>query len=237
MPHPLSLELIMKKLIPLIAALFCSGFAQAADTPATPQAWAQKMTDPTQNASAFKDPAVFAQWSAAMMNPATSVAMMQQAMDPNAYARMLSGMMNPASMQNYMQLMDPAVSMKWLGAAMDPRFYTAMLGQGLNPATYMNWMTLPTNPQMLGLGMQMLNPGMYANMMAAPLNPAMMNAMMTPMNPNTYMNWLGAGLNPATYGSWGNLMTMPAAPGLPMALPVDPAALLKMMPAMPAPAK
>lgn len=232
----------MHKLIPVLALLAAHGLVQASDpastpAPATPQVWADKMVDPTQNASAFKDPAAFAQWSAAMMNPATSMALMQQGMDPNAYARMLSGMMNPASMQNYMQFVDPAIAMKWMAAGVDPRFLTALLGQGLNPASYLNWMALPANPQMWNMGMQMLNPGMYTNMMAAPMNPAMLNSMMTPLNPNTYMNWMGAAANPATYGPWGSMMALPGQPGMvPMVMPVDPAALLRMLPA-PAPVK
>lgn len=233
----------MHRFMPLIAALAVSGLAQAAEpaaaTPATPQAWAEKMVDLSQNASAFKDPAAFAQWSGAMMNPATSLALMQQGMDPNAYARMMAGMMNPAAMQNYMQFLDPAVSMKWMAAGMDPRFYTNLLGQGLNPANYTNWMTLPMNPQMWNMGMQMLNPAMYTNMMTAPMNPAMLNSMMAPLNPNTYMNWMGAAMNPATYGSWGGMLAMPGMPSAaPMAVPFDPAALLRMMPVpAPAPAK
>lgn len=225
----------MHKILPLFAALAVSSFVHAADTPTTPQAWAEKMTDPTRNASAFKDPAAFAQFANAMMNPATSMALMQQGMDPNAYARLMSGMMNPASMQNYMQFLDPAISMKWLAAGMDPRFATGLLGQGLNPSNYMNWLTLPTNPQWLGLGAQMLNPSMYGNMMTAPMNPAMLNAMMAPMNPNTYMSWMGTGMNPATYGPWSNMMAMPTQP---MAMPIDPALLMKLMPTLPAaPAK
>jgi hypothetical protein len=230
------MEQTMYKMLPLFAALAFSSFVQAADTPTTPQAWAEKMTDPTRNAAAFKDPAAFAQFTNAMMNPATSLALMQQGMDPNAYARLMSGMMNPAAMQNYMQFLDPAISMKWLAAGMDPRFATGLLSQGLNPASYMNWLTLPTNPQLLGMGAQMLNPAMYGNMMTAPMNPAMLNAMMTPMNPNTYMSWMGTGMNPATYGSWGNMMAMPGMPAQPMALPIDPAALMKLLPAMPTPA-
>jgi hypothetical protein len=91
----------MYKMLPLFAALAFGSVSHASDTPTTPEAWAAKMTDPTRNAAAFKDPAVFAKFTQAMMNPATSLALMQQGMDPNAYARLMSGMMNPASMQNY----------------------------------------------------------------------------------------------------------------------------------------
>jgi hypothetical protein len=58
--------------------------------------------------------------------------------------------------------------------------------------------------------------------------------MMAPMNPNLYMNWMGAGMNPKTYGSLGSMMTLPvqvAAPVTgPAANPMDPAALLKLLP-------
>ncbi len=220
----------------LFAALAISGLVQAADnqattpapaTPTTPQGWASKMLDPTQNASAFKDPAVFTQWANAMMNPATSMALMQQGMDPNTAVRMLSGMMNPAAMQNYMQFTDPAIYMKWMAAGLDPRFYTALLSQGINPANYLNWMMAPASPQMMNMGAQMLNPGLYAKWMAAPMNPAAVNTMMAPMNPNLYMNWLAAGMNPKTYGPWGGFMT---PPGTPAATPSKPAESVKTAP-------
>ena len=58
---------------------FANGTAPAAATPsATPttsEAWVAKMTDPTQNASAFKDPKTFVPWMNAMVDPATSIAM------------------------------------------------------------------------------------------------------------------------------------------------------------------
>ena len=225
----------MKKLSLFVALFAASSFAQAADTaPTTPQDWAAKMTDPTQNASAFKDPAAFTQWTGAMMNPATSMALMQQGMDPNTLVKMMAGMMNPAAMQNYMQLTDPAVAMKWMAAGMNPNFYTALMAQGLNPANYLSWMAAPLSPQALNLGMQALNPAMYANWMAAPISPGAVNTMMAPMNPNLYMNWMGAGMDPKTYGSWGGMMALPAqaapAAATPPVNPMDPAALLKMLP-------
>ena len=129
----------MNRMSILFVALTSAGLvasaiaADAPATPTTPQEWAGKMLDPTQNAAAFKDPAAFQQWTNAIMNPATSMAMMQQGMDPNTTLRMLSGMMNPAAMQNYMQFTDPSVAMKWMAAGMDPRFATALISQGINP--------------------------------------------------------------------------------------------------------
>ena len=233
----------MNRLSALFAAFVVSGIAQAADAPAapvptTPQEWAGKMLDPTQNTAAFKDPAAFQQWTNAMLNPATSMAMMQQGMDPNTTLRLLSGLMNPASMQNYMQFTDPAVAMKWMGAGMDPRFATALLSQGLNPNVYMNMMAAPVSPQMMNMGTQMLNPSMYGNWMTAPVSPAAVNTMMAPLNPNMYTNWMGAGMNPNTYGSWGQMMSLPTAQ--PAAIQLDPALLMKllqMMPAMPQPGR
>ncbi len=226
----------MKRTLILLATLGLTQTCLAADTP---QAVAERMLDPTRNAAAFKDPAAFTQWTADMMNPATSLALAQKGMDPNVLTQMAAGMMNPAALQNYMQFTDPAVAMKWMAAGMNPNFYTALMAQGLNPANYLNWMTLPINPQALGMGMQALNPALYANWMAAPLSPQAVNTMMAPMNPNLYMNWMGAGMNPATYGTWGQMMAAPAqavgatvptpAPGV-AANPLDPAALMKMLP-------
>jgi outer membrane protein OmpA-like peptidoglycan-associated protein len=225
--------MIRTRLSILSAALAISGLAHAADapvspaTPATPQAWASRMLDPTENGSAFKDPAVFSQWVNAMMNPATSMALMQEGMNPNTAVHMLSGMMNPAAMQNYMQFTDPSIYMKWIAAGLDPRFYIALLSQGINPENYLRWMMAPVSPQMQNMGAQMLNPGLYGNWMAAPITPATMNAMMTLMNPNTYMNWMSAGMNPQTYGPWGSFM---APPGAPAAVPLNPAEPMKKAP-------
>lgn len=213
----------MKSTALLLAALALNHAVLAADTP---EATAERMLDPTRNAAAFKDPKAFTEWTANMMNPATSLALAQKGMDPNTLTRMAAGMMNPATLQNYLQLTDPAMAMKWAAAGMNPNFYTALMAQGLNPANYMNWMTLPLNPQVMNMGMQAINPALYANWMAAPLSPQAMNAMMAPMNPNLYMNWMGAGMNPATYGTWGQMLAAPAA----AANPLDPAALMKMLP-------
>jgi hypothetical protein len=204
---------------------------------AGPAETAERMLDPTRNTAAFKDPKAFVEWSNAMLNPATSMALAQKGIDPNTYLRMLAGMMNPATLQNYMQLTDPAMAMKWAAAGLDPNFYTALLGQGLNPANLLPWLTAPVSPQAMNLGMQMLNPAMYGNWLTAPVSPQAMNTMMAPLNPNLYMNWLGAGMNPKTYGSWGAMASPLTAP---LAIPVltpsaasnpfDPNLLLNMLP-------
>ena len=72
----------MKRTHLLLAGLAIS-LAHGALAADTPQAVADRMLDPTRNASAFKDPAAFTQWTGTMMNPATSMALMQQAMNPN----------------------------------------------------------------------------------------------------------------------------------------------------------
>ena len=195
-------------------ALMTLTLGQSALAADTPVATAEKMLDPTQNASAFKDPKAFVAWTGNMMNPATSMALMQKGMDPNTATKMMAGMMNPAMLQNYMQFTDPAVAMKWMQAGLDPNFYTALLGQGLNPANYLAWMAAPMSPQAMNMGVQMLNPAMYGSWMAAPASPQAVNTLMAPLNPNLYMNWMGAGMNPATYGSWGQML-----PALPNAQP------------------
>ena len=217
----------------LLLAILCLTQPVFAEGPAET---ADRMLDPTRNTAAFKDPKAFVEWSNAMLNPATSMALAQKGIDPNTYLRMLAGMMNPATLQNYMQLTDPAMAMKWAAAGIDPNFYTALLGQGLNPANLLPWLTAPVSPQAMNLGMQMLNPAMYGNWLTAPVSPQAMNTMMAPLNPNLYMNWLGAGMNPKTYGSWGAMASPLTAP---LAVPVltpsaasnpfDPNLLLKML--------
>jgi len=226
----------MKK-TPLLLAILCLAQPVFAEGPAET---ADRMLDPTRNTAAFKDPKAFIEWSNAMLNPATSMALAQKGIDPNTYLRMLAGMMNPATLQNYMQLTDPAMLMKWSAAGIDPNFYTALLGQGLNPANLLPWLTAPVSPQAMNLGMQMLNPAMYGNWLTAPVSPQAINTMMAPMNPNLYTNWLAASMNPKTYGSWGAMVAPMAAPlsaplGFPgltpsaASNPFDPNALLKML--------
>jgi len=220
----------MKTTAVFLTALALNHAAWAADTP---EAAADRMLDPTRNASAFKDPNAFAEWAGNMMNPATTLALTQKGIDPNTYIRMMAAGLNPATMQNYMQFSDPAVMMKWMAAGMDPNFYARLMGMGLNPANYLGWMAAPLSPQALGLMAAPLNPGLYANWMAAPVSPQAVNTMMAPMNPNLYMNWMGAGMNPATYGTWGQMLAAPAQAAAPAAAPtnlMDPAALIKMLP-------
>ncbi len=220
----------MKRTTLILATLACVHAVHAADTP---EAAADKMLDPTRNASAFKDPNAFAEWAGNMMNPATTLALTQKGIDPNTYIRMMAAGLNPATMQNYMQFSDPAVMMKWMAAGMDPNFYARLMGMGLNPANYLGWMAAPLSPQALGLMAAPLNPGLYANWMAAPMSPGAVNTMMAPMNPNLYMNWMGASMNPATYGTWGQMLAAPAQAAAPAAAPtnlMDPAALIKMLP-------
>ncbi|KAF0099019.1 MAG: hypothetical protein FD187_2787 [bacterium] len=222
----------MKSLIPLLCLAALPAFAAdpaPATIPASADALAKQMLDPTRNTAAFKDPQAFMAWANAMANPNTSAALAQMGMDPATYVRMMGGLMNPASMQNYMQFSDPSIAMKWMGAGLDPRMYTQMAGMAANPAMYGNWLQAPLNPQMWSPAMQMMNPGMYGNWMQAPMSPGAMNTMMAPMNPNLYMNWMGAGADPRTYGNWGQMMNAPQ-----MLPAIDPAMLLKLMQAMPA---
>jgi hypothetical protein len=188
------------------APVYGAAVPAATATPASPEAWVAKMTDPTQNASAFKDPQKFIPWLVAVTDPSTAMAMGNAMMNPNTSLKMMTGFMSPAAFQNYMQFMDPAVSMKWMGAAMDPNFYTAAMTTMANPSTMMKIMMMPMDPRMMNMGMQMMNPSLYTNWMMAPMSPQAMNAMMAPMNPGMYTNWMGAAMNPATYGPMGSMM-------------------------------
>lgn len=221
------LSVLLLAVIPTTAAIA----ADATPAPGTNEALAQKMLDPTQNASAFKDPQAFLAWANSMSNPAASAAVAQMGMDPTTYLRMLSGMMNPAALQNYMQFTDPSMAMKWMAAGIDPRTMGSMAGMAANPAMYGNWMQAPVNPQMWAPATQMMNPAMYGNWMQAPMSPGAMNAMTAPMNPNMYMNWTGAMADPRTYGGMAPMMNMPAA--MPA---IDPSILLKLLQSMPIPA-
>ncbi len=228
------------KYILLSVALFAfAGLAQADEsTPpaaaATPQSTAEANTNPAAYPVIAGNPAAFAQWSNAMMNPAMYLTMMKMGMDPNSYARTASEAMNPASLIGYQHWTDPAVYLRWLQAGMNPNFYMSMMAPAMNPSTYMNWATLPINPQLWGQGMQMLNPSLYMKWLTAPISPPVLGAAMTPLNPGLYPSWAVTAVNPANYGPWGSFMTPPA--GLGGTVPFNPAELFKMVP-MPQPVR
>jgi hypothetical protein len=76
-------EMDMKRATATLAVigLATSPLLWAADTP---EAVADRMLDPTRNASAFKDPHAFVQWTGDRRNPAVSLALAQKGMDPNS---------------------------------------------------------------------------------------------------------------------------------------------------------
>jgi len=185
--------------------------------PSGADAMASMMTDPTQNASAFKDPRAFSQLTGAMMNPAMAPSMGMTAMDPGTYTRMVYGMLSPAAFQNYMQLANPAVAANWMGASMNPNFYMGMMSPLMNPANYTGWMMMPMDPRWMNMASKAINPGYYAQMMSIPMDPKVMGLMMAPANPQTYTNWMGAVANPGTYPIMMQMIPsqMPAAGAAP----------------------
>ncbi|MCA1979617.1 MAG: hypothetical protein LDL19_10320, partial [Thiobacillus sp.] len=219
----------IKPLVFAVSAIFAAGLAQAqypvaqpapaasplpqaavAGTPKTADQWVTRMTDFTQNASAFKDPAQFAAWINAMSDPSMVSAMGTQMMEPGNMLRSMTTMVQPSTTGNYMQFMDPNIYMKWGGAMMNPMWYTQMATSMADPGKMMRWMMLPMDPKMWNMGMQAMNPNLYMKWMMTPTDPRAMSLMFAPMNPQLYGSMVGGMLNPGMVGgpnsTWGTFM-------------------------------
>lgn len=189
-------------------ALAASSLAQAADAPAqpakpipqTPEAWLQRMTDFTQNASAYRDPRVFVPWFNSVTEPGFYTAMGQGMMDPAGWLNMMNSMANPDAARNWMWVVDPNVYMKWMQAGMDPAFYTSMLATMSDPGKMMRWAMMPMDPKMWNLMLQTMNPNTYIRWGMAGMDPRAWNLMGNVMNPALYTSMMGAMFDPKSYG-------------------------------------
>ncbi|MDW8324696.1 MAG: hypothetical protein RMK60_11435, partial [Burkholderiales bacterium] len=186
--------------------------------PQTPEAWLNRMTDFTQNLSAFRDPRVFIPWFHNVTEPAFYTAALYGMQDPVGWLNMFNSMLNPNAYRNWAQFADPAITLRWIAAAADPNFYTALTTVLTDPGKAMRWTLWPADPKLWGAFLNLLNPGMYMKWMLAPLDPRALNLMVNAMNPATYMAWMGAIMDPRTYGpAWANLLSY--QPPLPTAQP------------------
>ena len=213
----------------------------AADAPKSADQWVNRMTDFTQNASTFKDPAQFAAWSNAMTDPSMVTAMGTQMIEPGNMLRSMTTMMQPSTTGSYMQFMDPNVAMRWGGAMMNPMFATQMATQMADPGKMMRWVMLPMDPKMMNMGMQMMDPNLYVKWMMTPSDPRGMALMFAPMNPQLYGSMVGGMIPSQMVGgnksTWGTFM-YPAQPvvqvqgAAPVASPInvyDPSTWFSMM--------
>ena len=189
--------------------------AVAAGTPKSADQWVNRMTDFTQNASTFKDPAQFAAMANAMTDPSMVTAMGTQMIEPGNMLRSMTTMMQPSTTGSYMQFMDPNVAMRWSGAMMNPMFATQMATQMADPGKMMRWAMLPMDPKMMNMGMQMMDPNLYVKWMMTPSDPRGMALMFAPMNPQLYGSMMGGMVSPQLVGgnksTWGTFM-YPAQP-------------------------
>jgi outer membrane protein OmpA-like peptidoglycan-associated protein len=184
-------------------------FPMPATTPQAQNAqkWLERMSDFTQNASAFKDPKTFTQWYGAMTDPSMVGASMDMMMEPGSWIRMMQSMMQPAALQNYVGFLDPNVSARWVGGLMDPGFYLQNTWSTVDPAKMMRWMMLPMDPKFMQASINMMNPNTYMKWMMAPMDPRVWGLMFAPMNPQLYGSMAGALINPAGMGeSWETFM-------------------------------
>jgi len=196
------------RLLSAAVALAATAAVHAADAPAqpaqpipqTPDAWLQRMTDFTQNASAYRDPRVFVPWTNAVTEPGFYSAMGQGMMDPAGWLNMMNSMANPNAVRNWMWVTDPNVYMRWMQAGMDPAFYTSMLATMSDPGKMMRWVMMPMDPKMWNMMMQGMNPNTYIRWGMAAMDPRAWNLMGNVMNPALYTGMMGAMADPKSYG-------------------------------------
>lgn len=181
-------------------------------TPVGAEQWVSRMTDFTQNGSAFRDPEQFAAWMNAMTDPSMVTAMGTQMMEPGNMLRSMTTMMQPGTAANYMQFMDPAMYMRWSSAMMNPMWYTRMATSMADPGKMMRWAMLPMDPKMMGMGAKMMDPNRAVTWMMTPTDPRAMSLMFAPMNPQLYGSMLGGVVNTKNVGgNWGTFLN-PATP-------------------------
>ncbi|HEY9100318.1 MAG TPA: OmpA family protein [Thiobacillus sp.] len=200
------------------------------NTPKNAEQWVGRMTDFTQNASSFKDPAQFAAWTHAMTDPSMVTAMGNQMIEPGNMLRSMTTMMQPGTTGKFMQFMDPNVAMRWGGAMMNPMYATQMATQMADPGKMMRWAMLPMDPKMMNMGMQMMDPNLYMRWMMSPTDPRGMAVMFAPMNPQLYGSMMGGMIPQQMVGgnqsTWGRFMypaqpVVSVQPPAPVSSPID----------------
>lgn len=184
----------------------------ATEIPKTPEEWLIRMTDFSQNGSAFRDPRVFIPWTNAMTEPSMAFAAAQGVMDPSGWLNMANSMVSPDAYRNLAGFADPAVPMRWAaGAAMNPAFYTQMGTQMADPAKMARWMMMPFDPRIQTLGGQFLSPNFYMKWGSGAMDPRAWNLVGNLMHPGTYTGMVGTAMNPKSYGPTWGMMPSPVA--------------------------
>lgn len=180
-----------------LVALSAPTLAQqpAKPVPQTPEAWLQRMTDFTQNAS-VRDPKVFVPWVNAVSEPGFFLSMGTGMIDPASWLNMMNSMATPDAVRNWVGLTDPRVLAQWSQAGADPAFYTNLLGNMTDPGKVMRWAMLPTDPKLWKLPVQMVNPNTYIRWGMAGMDPRTWNLIGNVMNPALYTGMMGAVVDP-----------------------------------------
>jgi outer membrane protein OmpA-like peptidoglycan-associated protein len=187
--------------------------------PQSPEQWFNRMSDFTQNASAFKDPRTFEAWLSAMTNPATAAAAIPWVMEPGNWLHTAQSTMQPQAINNYAAFLNPDIYLRWTQGMMDPNFYMRSMWAFMDPNRMMQWMMFPMNPAVMQGAVNMMNPNTYMKFMMMPTDPRGMSLMMAPFNPQLYGSMMGTFINPNILGSnWVKFMN-PATPVVAMGPP------------------
>ncbi len=216
--------------IPTFAGQAAAAAAAKTAVPQTPEQWLGRMTDFTQNMSAFRDPKMFVPWTNAITEPSFYVAMAKSMMDPGGWLNMMNSMAHPDVVRNYIQFLDPNTTIRWVNASADPAFYTALLTQLSDPGKLMRWGMLPLDPKLFDLSLSLFNPNTYIRWPMAMLDPRAWNLMGNVANPALYTGMVGALVNAQPDGSavnsWLSWKPAPTVQGAGSFAMWDPVAML-----------
>lgn len=158
---------------------------------AGPEDWLKRMTDPTRNGAACKDPKAFAEWLDATTEPRFMTALASMAMDPGAYPKALGQLFDPATAHNWSELTDPVLYLRWMGAGLDPKFYQALFNRLADPGKLGRWAASPASPEMQALLRAMADPGTYGKWMVQALDTRTYAPLAQAANPALPAAWMG----------------------------------------------
>jgi hypothetical protein len=104
------------------------------------------MLDATRNGSAFKDPALFAEWLDAITEPRFMTALAAVAVDPSTYPSAMAHAMDPAAARNWSEFTDPQLYLRWMLAGANPSFQQAIVTRMGSPGKASRWAAAATRP-------------------------------------------------------------------------------------------
>lgn len=163
----------------------------AAKGPNAPDEWLQRMTDPTRNGLACKDPQAFQEWADSVTEPRFMTALASMALEPGTYPQALNRLFDPATAHNWSEFTDPALYLRWMGAGLSPQFYAALFNRLTHPDKLGRWAVAPDSPEVRALLASMFDPNVYGKWMRQAVDSRSYAPLAQAANPATSAAWIG----------------------------------------------